>query len=198
MTGLTDERELMDRCAGGDRDAYARLYSGYLSALLKYIYLFTKSRELSEEIVQDVFVKIWEKKEGLLVVQGFQAYIFKIAKNHLLDHIRKEQSQSRFFSLTAPFSEACDEQADDDLIYGQYYQLAQDAINLLPEKRKQVFEMKTREELSLDEIADQLGISKSVVKKQLYAATGFVKDYLKRHGEITADMVIFMYFFLPI
>lgn len=198
MTGLTDERDLMDRCAGGDREAYASLYTGYLSALMKYVFLFTKSRELSEEIVQDVFVKIWEKKEGLLTVHSFQAYIFKTAKNQLLDHMRKEQSQSRFFTLSGPFEEACEEQADDNLIYGQYYQLAQDAINLLPEKRREVFELKTREELSLDEIAERLAISKSVVKKQLYAATGFVKDYLRKHGEITADVVIFMYFLLPI
>lgn len=198
MIGLTDERDLMDRCAGGDRDAYANLYTGYLSALMKYMFLFTKSRELSEEIVQDVFVKIWEKKEGLLTVHSFQAYIFKTAKNQLLDHMRKEQSQSRFFTLSGPFEEACEEQADDNLIYGQYYQLAQDAINLLPEKRKQVFELKTREELSLDEIAERLAISKSVVKKQLYAATGFVKDYLRKHGEITADVVILMYFLFPI
>ncbi|WP_254562233.1 RNA polymerase sigma factor [Dyadobacter diqingensis] len=198
MTGLTDERDLMDRCAGGDREAYANLYTAYLSALMKYMFLFTKSRELSEEIVQDVFVKIWEKKEGLLTVHSFQAYIFKTAKNQLLDHMRKEQSQSRFFTLSGPFEEACEEQADDNLIYGQYYQLAQDAINLLPEKRREVFELKTREELSLDEIAERLAISKSVVKKQLYAATGFVKDYLRKHGEITADVVIFMYFLLPI
>jgi len=188
----------MDRCANGDRQAYAQLYTGYLSPLIKYIFLFTRSRELSEEIVQDVFVKIWEKKEQLLTVQSFQPYIFKSAKNLLLDYMRREQSQSRFLTLSGPFSEACDEQADDELIYGQYYQLALDAINLLPEKRKQVFELKTREELSLDEIADRLGISKSVVKKQLYAATGFVKDYLRRHGEITADIAIFMFLFFLI
>jgi len=198
MTGLMDERGLMDRCANGDRQAYAQLYTGYLSPLIKYIFLFTRSRELSEEIVQDVFVKIWEKKEQLLTVQSFQPYIFKSAKNLLLDYMRREQSQSRFLTLSGPFSEACDEQADDELIYGQYYQLALDAINLLPEKRKQVFELKTREELSLDEIADRLGISKSVVKKQLYAATGFVKDYLRRHGEITADIAIFMFLFFLI
>jgi RNA polymerase sigma-70 factor (family 1) len=198
MTGLTDERELMDRCAGGEREAYARLYTGYLSALVKYIFLFTKSRELSEEIVQDVFVRIWEKKELLLTVNSFQAYSFKIAKNQLLDHLRKEQSQSRFFTMTGPFEEACEEQTDDNLIYGQYYQIAQDAINMLPEKRKQVFELKTREELSLDEIAERLAISKSVVKKQLYAATGFVKAYLRKHAEMTTDVVIFMYCLLSI
>lgn len=194
MTELTEERELLERCAGGDREAFASLYTCYLSSLIRYMFLFTRSKELSEEIVQDVFVKIWERKEALLYVQSFQPYIFKTAKNLLMDHLRREQTESRFRNLSGPFSEESAEQTDSELIYGQYFQLAQDAISQLPEKRKQIFELKTKEELSLDEIAEKLSISKSVVKKQLYAATSFVKDYLRKHGEMTTDMLIFMYF----
>ena len=195
---MNEERGLLDRCAGGDRAAFAALYTFYLPALVKYIYLFTKSSELSEEIVQDVFVKIWEKKENLVTVQSFQAYSFKSAKNALLDHFRKEQTESNYFSRNIPFSEESEEQTDGNLIYGQYYQLAQEAINRLPEKRRQIFELKTIDDLSLDEIADQLAISKSVVKKQLYAATDFVKEYLRKHGEMITSMAIFTYSFFPI
>lgn len=195
---MIGEREILDRCAGGDRDAFAILYKFYLSALTRYIFLFTRSTELSEEIVQDVFVRIWEKKETLIAVNSFQAYIFKAAKNLLLDHLRKEQTISRFEILRTPFTEECVEQTDDNLIYGQYFAIAQEAISQLPEKRKQIFELKTRDELSLDEIADQLAISKSVVKKQLYAATSFVKDYLRKHGEMITSTVIFTYSFFPL
>ncbi|WP_215240528.1 RNA polymerase sigma factor [Dyadobacter helix] len=193
MTELNEEREILDRCAGGDRTAYSTLYKIYLSDLMRYVFLFTRSKELSEEIVQDVFVKIWEKKENLLTVHAFQPYIYKSAKNLLMDHLRREQALTRFHSLAGPFSEESEEQTDGNLIYGQYYQLAQDAINLLPEKRRQIFELRTANDLSLDEIAEKLAISKSVVKKQLYAATGFVKEYLRKHGEMMADMVIFIY-----
>lgn len=193
MTDFAEERELLERCSEGDRGAFARLYTSHLTALIRYVFLFTKSRELSEEIVQDVFVKIWEKKESLLYVQSFQSYIFKMAKNLLMDHLRKTKTENRYWSLSGPFSEESETQTDHELIYGQYFQLAQDAISQLPEKRKEIFELKTKEELSLDEIAARLAISKPVVKKQLYAAISFVKAYLRKHGEITTDMVIFMY-----
>lgn len=195
---MIEERDILDRCAGGDREAFAILYKLHLSALTRYIYLFTRSTELSEEIVQDVFVRIWEKKETLIAVHSFQAYLFKAAKNLLLDHLRKEQTISRFQNLNTPFADECTEQTDDNLIYGQYFAIAQEAISQLPEKRKQIFVLKTRDELSLDEIAEQLAISKSVVKKQLYAATYFVKEYLRKHGEMITSMVIFTYTFFPL
>ncbi|NIJ54399.1 RNA polymerase sigma factor [Dyadobacter arcticus] len=198
MREFSDERVLLDRCASGDRGAYTALYKSYISGLLKYIYLFTKSHDLSEEIVQDAFVKIWDHRDGLKDVQLFEPYLFKTAKNLLLDHLRKEKIQQKYHSLTSPFSEESEDYADSEVIYGQCYQLAENAINMLPEKRKQIFELKMKEEFSLDEIAARLGISKSVVKKQLYAANSFVREYLRRHGEITANLLIFMYLILPI
>lgn len=198
MTELMDEREMLDRCAAGERQPYACLYNLYLEELYRYVYLFTKSRELSEEIVQDVFVKVWEKKEGLAMVGMFKAYVFKMARNQVMDHYRRQQAEFRFQTLSAPFTEESNDQTDSDLIYGQYYQIAQEAINRLPEKRKEIFELKTTTELSLDEIATKLNISKSVVKKQLYAATDFVKRYLRQHGEVITDMVIILFSFFNI
>lgn len=198
MTELMDEREMLDRCAAGERQAYACLYNLYLEELYRYVYLFTKSRELSEEIVQDVFVKVWEMKEGLAMVGMFKAYVFKMARNQVMDHYRRQQAEFRFQTLSAPFTEESNDQTDSDLIYGQYYQIAQEAINRLPEKRKEIFELKTTTELSLDEIATKLNISKSVVKKQLYAATDFVKRYLRQHGEVITDMVIILFSFFNI
>lgn len=193
-----DEREMLDRCAAGERQAYARLYNLYLEEIYRYVYLFTKSRELSEEITQDVFVKVWEKKEGLASVGMFKGYVFKMARNLVMDHYRRQQAEHRFQTLSSPFTEESDEQTDAELIYGQYYEIAQEAIKQLPEKRKEIFELKTTTELSLDEIAAKLNISKSVVKKQLYAATGFVKQYLRQHGEVIADMVIVLFTFFQI
>jgi RNA polymerase sigma-70 factor (ECF subfamily) len=68
--------------------------------------------------------------------------------------------------------------------------MAQHAIDLLPEKRKQIFKLRLNDDLTLDEIALKLHISKSVVKKQLYAGVSFVRKYLYKHGEIIA---VFLY-----
>jgi len=177
-----DEPDLLERIASGDRKAYSILYNQYLSGLYRYIYLFSKSKETSEEIVQEIFVMIWEKRETLTSINSFKSYLYRSAKNLLLDEIRKNQVKAKAAVILKPQTEESHEKADERLIYDEYYKIAEKAIELLPEKRKRIFLLRTREELSLDEIAEQLAISKSVVKKQLYAGISFVRKYMQQHG----------------
>ena len=177
-----DEPDLLERIASGDRKAYSILYNQYLGGLSRYIYLFSKSKETSEEIVQDIFIMIWEKRETLTSINSFKSYLYRSAKNLLLDEIRKNQVKAKAAVILKPQTEESHEKADERLIYDEYYKIAEKAIELLPEKRKRIFLLRTREELSLDEIAEQLAISKSVVKKQLYAGISFVRKYMQQHG----------------
>ncbi len=181
MDPYFDEADVVKKIISGDRKAFALLYNQYLSELYNYIYLFTKSRMASEEIVQDVFIKIWERRESLANVISFKSYLYKSAKNLLLDEIRRNAVKAKAFVALMPDSEDSSERTDDRIIYSQHYKIAEEAISMLPEKRKAIFLMRTREELSLDEIAQKLGISKSVVKKQLYAGISFVRQYMHKN-----------------
>lgn len=193
MIDPEEEKALLVSCSKGDRQAYTLLYTRYVSLLCRYLFLFTRSKEDSEEIVQDVFVKIWERKEKLVTVQSFRPYVFKMAKNQLLDLIRRKETETKMLDYLRPVTEESGEYSD--AIYNQYHQIAHEAKSLLPQKRKRIFEMKTEEGLSLDEIAESLSISKTVVKKQLYTATDFVREYLRKHAEMTTELVIFLYVF---
>lgn len=192
MTESNEEKLLLARCSQGDRDSFAILYTRYLTPLCRYLYLFTRSKEESEEIVQDVFVRIWKEKANLATVQSFQPYLFKAAKNRLLDQLRRKESEMKIIDSIRPLTEESREYSDSELIYTQYHQIAENAKDRLSQKRKQIFEMSFEEDLSLDEIALRLAISKSVVKKQLYAATDFIREYLRKHAEITTELVIFL------
>lgn len=194
MIDQEEEQALLKSCSKGNRGAYALLYTHYMSPLFRYLFLFTRSKEYSEEIVQDVFVKIWEKKEHLAKVQAFRPYVFKMAKNHLIDQMRKANSESRLMDQLRPSTEDSGAYSDSEAIYNQYYQIALEAKELLPPKRKRIFEMSAEDGLSLDEIAERLEISKTVVKKQLYTATDFIREYLRKHAEMTLDLVIFLSF----
>lgn len=190
---LEKEKSLMLACAAGDRHSYNLLYRRHIQEVLRYVYLFTKSWDESEELVQELFIKIWEKRESLSYVDSFRAYTYRMAKNKVIDRVRHQKVRGRFEEEL----EECvgDQQSDFDLIYNQYYDLAQRAIALLPEKRRVIFDLKTEKDLSLDEIAERLSISKSVVKKQWYAGSQFVREYLKKHGDIVADLCLLIYFF---
>jgi len=188
---LQADDELIKRISENDRDAYSALYTKHLSNLYRYIYLICKSKEVSEEIVQEVFLKIWENRGSLTNVNSFKGFLYKCAKNLLLDYIRKQQSEAKLYNQFSLVSEENQLSSDHKLIYNQYYTMIQQAINSLPQKRKKIVEMRTQEDLSLDEIADRLAISKSVVKKQLYLGMGFVRNYM--HSQVDFILVFAAY-----
>jgi RNA polymerase sigma-70 factor (ECF subfamily) len=189
-----DECDLLKRIAGDDRKAFTLLYSLHLHDLYRYVYLFTKSNERSEEIVQAVFVKIWEHRDALVNVMNFKSYVYRSARNLLLDEVRRSQVKQKVLCALLPSNETSSEHSDSKIICEQYYQIAQDAISLLPKKRKLIVELRTRDELSLDEIAERLSISKSVVKKQLYAGMAFVREYFQKNAELTSVLLFFLSF----
>jgi len=186
MKHVLNETELIDLIANGDREAFAQLYKKYLNNIYRFIFCICNSRETSEEIVQELFVKIWVGRENLKNVASIKPYLYQSAKNLLLNHIKRSQVETKVFKLIDFNRRDAVNQADGELIYNEYYRMAQNAIELLPEKRKEIFKLRLNNDLSLDEISQQMQISKSVVKKQLYSGISFVRNYLQKHGEIGA------------
>lgn len=188
------ESELVNRISQGDRDAFAQLYRLYLNNLYRYIYSLCYVKETSEEIVQDVFFNIWKNRENLVNIISIKAYLYRSAKNQLFNQIQRSKVETRALEQIISKSSPVENYTDNLLIYGEYYQIAQNAIDLLPEKRKQIFKLRLNDNLSLDEIASKLSISKSVVKKQLYSGINFVRDYLYKHGELYSLLLSFFIF----
>lgn len=186
------DRMLMERVAAGDRVAFTALYTRHLDNLFGYVYLFTKSEEESEEVVQKVFVNIWEHRDSLIKVKSFKGFIFRCAKNRLIDLSRSERAKAKMVALLQPLSEESEERSDSHLIVNQYSHIIDTAIQLLPEKRKEIVKLRTQDDLSLDEIAEKLSISKFVVKKQLYAGLRFIRAYLEKFGELTPTILAVM------
>lgn len=84
--GLSNKPELLQKTVNGDWEAYTQLFNYYLPKLSQYIYPFTShSRQDTEEVIQEVFLKTWEKKESLVAIHCFDGYLFKMAKNKLVD-----------------------------------------------------------------------------------------------------------------
>lgn len=180
--------------AGGDRQAFSTLYSRYLGALFQYILLFTIEKDMAEEIVQDVFVRIWEKRASMVEVASFKAYLFRAAKNQLINYLKREQVRLRVTGEWEAAATAAVNPEDTQLQvdYRRVRDLLRRGIDGLPKRRREVFLLSTEEGLSLDEIAARLGISKNVVKKQLYEAYATVRDFLTEHGELSAYLILLL------
>jgi RNA polymerase sigma-70 factor (family 1) len=189
------ERELMQRCVEGDRQAFAILYSHYAPLLYKAVFPLTnKSKEDTEEIIQELFVKVWDRRDNMLAIQSFRPFIFRMARNRVIDWYRRNESKKNYCTF---YSENHRDEAaslTDNLLFEEYYAIAMEAIAKLPPRQKQIFNLRHTEDLSLSEIAGELRISLHAVKKQLYEATRFVREYLQKHGEWLVSIPFLLFF----
>ena len=192
IAAYNEGKVLLEKIAIGNRDAFAQFYKTHLNKLFRYVYLFTKSKEESEEILQEIFIKIWENREKLTNVDCADSYLLQIAKNRVIDKVRNQQFRQRVLSQIRRSKEVSNSSTADECAFREYYRVVQEAIEKLPPKRKLIFRLNTENGFSADEIARQLKISRSVVQKQLYSASHFVRKYLFEHAEVSFSFVFFL------
>jgi RNA polymerase sigma factor (sigma-70 family) len=192
--GLHNEKELLRQVSHGDREAFRILYTACYPHVQRYISLFEPAGKALDELTQDVFVRIWEKRVRLTEVESFKAYLFVLTRNVVFNFIRALKLRRKVRELDEAVVVG-DNELENELLFKQYYGMAVEAMNKLPPGRRKVLKMSIDEGLTVDEIAARLGITRSGVKKQLYAATAFVRQYLQEHGEIKLALIIFLSLF---
>jgi RNA polymerase sigma-70 factor (family 1) len=190
---LIDESQLLQQLADGSQEAFTSLFKHYQPKLYYYLLPFTEgSNHHPEEIIQDIFVTIWFKREAFIGIQSFEFYLYRMARNRLLDIYRGEISRQKNEALFVQRFDSQDNRTENEIKFKEYHAIALKAINLLPERRRQIFELSTQQDLSLDEIADQLDLSKDVIKKQLYLANRSIREYIRLHGGIPLSILLLL------
>ncbi|HVI48526.1 MAG TPA: RNA polymerase sigma-70 factor [Chitinophaga sp.] len=189
---MIDESLLLEQLAAGDRGAYTALYKYYQPRLFRYLMPFTGNTPgMAEEITQDIFVKVWFRRETFAGLQSFEFYLYRMARNRLIDIFRQEKKR-KLLDGELKELEQHDYDPEDELKYREYHQLARTAISLLPERRKQIFELSTQHDLSWAEIASHLNITTAVVKKQLHLASRFIRDYIRQYGDMAVAILVLL------
>ena len=176
--------------------AFTTLYTHYFPRLYRFVFFINQSHEDTEEVLQDVFLKIWDKKDSLLRIRSFEDYLFRMAKNKLFDLAKKNKAKVKMIHRLMPQQLQAANDATDDVTFKEYHRVAMEAITHLPERKRTVFLMSVEEEMSLDEIASELKISRSAVKKNLYGAVHSIKEHLRLHAEWTVGITIFPLLYL--
>ena len=190
-----DEKALLKKISEGDEAAFRKIYDAYYDHIYNAAYSFTKSPHLSEDIVQEVFCRVWHRRATLPDVEKFDAYLFIMARNHILTEIRNRLRQNAFVDyLRAHFTETSDSQFHD-LIAKESESLIRDAVEKLPPQQKTVFRLSREEDLSQDEIALRMNISKNTVRNHMNAALRFIRHYLYLSNRILKTL-LFQFFIL--
>lgn len=175
---LDNEKELVSQLKNGSKEAFGIVYGFYSNALYSKILKMTKDQTVSDDLLQEIFIKIWERRESINQSYSFKGWIYKIAENSIYDHYRKLSQDTKLRSqLIFTFSEIYD-QADDYLMDKERERLLNAAIAQLPPQRQMIFKLCKLEGKSYAEAADLLQISSSTVSGQLVKATKSVKDFV--------------------
>lgn len=194
-SALEGERDLLLRLKQGDHTSFDRLYYHYEPRLRLFLYPFIGTDPaLLDSMIQDAFVKVWQKREDLAGIEFFEFYLQRIGKNLLLDHWKLRAIRDRHEATLARHQPFTDDSTRDQLQLKEYMQIAQEAIARLPERRRAIFTLNVLEGFSLDEVAEALQVSKDVVKKQLVLAKSFIREYIGREGDLkqVAGLVVLL------
>jgi RNA polymerase sigma-70 factor, ECF subfamily len=183
---LTNEdQHLISGLKNGDRTIFEQIFRAYYPELCGFSLRYLSDPMVAEEVVQDLFCKLWFRREELIINTSLKSYLYKAAANHSINHIRHQDMQRKYFSYVG-FE--VDEMAgglhhDSD---GELSLLVQKALLELPEKRREIFEMSRFEGLKYHEIAEKLGINIKTVETQMTRALEFMRKYLKEFISVIA------------
>lgn len=165
--------------ASGNEAAFTQIFYHYTQQMYQYILNKTKSEDAAEEIVQEVFIKLWNKREELPLVENYKSYIFKMAANKMVDWLRKMASEERARKQLWQSIRHFTDDATDTIDFHQSQELINKAIDQLSPQRKKIFLLSREEGLSRAEIAKQLDLSVSTVNNHLNEAVRLVREYLQ-------------------
>ena len=188
-TNLSDEELLIKLTVSDDRTAFETLYLRYASPLFDYVHARADDRYTAQEIVQELFLGLWQKRKSLSV-QTCRAYLFCAAKNLIISHYRKEISREMRQKTWETGRSQIEEHTYQEAIAQDLRVRYQKGLKQLPEKCQRVFTL-SRDGLSNREVADQLNISEKTVEQHITKALRFLKVYLKEHLAYLAVLTTF-------
>jgi RNA polymerase sigma-70 factor (ECF subfamily) len=176
----TDE-ELFQRIKNDDAKALKILFERYFSALTRFACKFVNDANLAEEIVSDVFLNIWLKKEKIEIKINLRTYVYTAVRNHSLNHLKKNNIHLEDIETVVKENKTSDLNADKFITYEEFQDDIDALLQHLPEKRQIIFRMNRIDGLRYKEIAEILSISIHTVQNQMVAAIKFLTDQHLRY-----------------
>ena len=170
--------KLVKKLKEGDVDAFNQLFYAYSSRLYHFAFGYLKSKEKAEEMVQEIFLKIWDNRGNIKEEFQFRSYLFSIAFNYIKKQFRTKALINRYIDYTvahSPDDEYIEEEIDYSSLRTKVFQL----VGQMPEKRREVFIKSRFEGKSAATIAGEMDLSQSTVENHLNLALRFLKQHLK-------------------
>ena len=175
---LTEDKLLFEKIAQKNRLAFDTLFRKYYTRLCRFALSYLKEKELAEECVQEVFIKIWEQADRFNIEGTVLSYLFAATKNTSLNLIKKINTRQKY-EIEYEVQKSDTDSGLTEIENEKFTVVMLEAINQLPEKCRNIFELSKNDGLTYDEIADYLKISKKTVENQMGIAFKKLREMLR-------------------
>ncbi len=185
------EQTLIHEMMNGSQKAFDSIYKMYAKRLYAFCLQYTKIPEDAEEIVEDVFVKLWTNKDTIRQEETLRSLLFTMAKNKLINAYRSRLNSPSYENYVAYSSEMSEDSASDHLEYEEFLQQLNNALKKLPKTQQNVIKLSKFQQLSNKEIAERLSLSEQTVKNQMSLGLKLLREELKN-----ASIAIYLLFLI--
>jgi len=181
LTTNTDikDQTLVIQLKDGSQLAFKQLFDRYTPRIYRFAISYLKSDADAEELVQDVFLKLWEKRETLDESQNIRAYIFKIAINSIYNLSKRKNYRQVYNEFVKNNFTQGNEFTWNEVVYNELVDSLNLHIDKMPAQRRDIFLMSRKDGLSNQEIAKNLNISLRTVENQIYRSVSYLREQLK-------------------
>jgi len=180
---VPNEKELLCRIAAGDETAFRTIYDTYRRKIYAYTLRLTESEAIADDIIQDVFMKVWLNRQSLETILNFNAWLHTIARNHIMD-VMKALAKARLSQQQwAQAGTANGNNVEETLADKENQRLLQEALNRLSPQQLLIYQLTRQHGSKHADIASQLNISRHTVKTHLVVALRSIRNYLRLHSD---------------
>jgi RNA polymerase sigma-70 factor (ECF subfamily) len=178
------DTEWLQELARGSADAFRSIYEAYQQPLFSFAFYLTKSKDIAEEVLQEVFIKLWEKREQFQPDILLLPYLKKMSQNLVLDLFRKANRDRSYQRHLYEEMIKASRQSVDVFWEKELSRIYADAIRQLPPQQKLIYSLHRDQDLSYQEIAIQLGLSRNTVRNHMMTAIGAIRHYVENRTDL--------------
>lgn len=185
-----DERMLLTRLKSGEKLAFEILYDRYRSQITRNLLRLVKCEELAEDILQNLFIKVWDIRASLDEQKSFRSYLFRISENMVMDYYRRSSIDKKIRERLVQSGTDIYSHIEESIFTKEDQEILYAAIEMLPPKRKEVFLLCKLDGKSYKEVSKLLGISHSTINDHLYKAHLFLKKHFKPESDNMSLLIV--------
>ncbi|MFC4872123.1 RNA polymerase sigma factor [Negadavirga shengliensis] len=184
------EKDLVIRLKAGDEKSFALLYDAYKGKLYGNLLRLVKDEEIARELMQDVFVKLWQKRDELDPEKSIGAFLFRVAENKAIDFFRKAARDRKLEAMLVAVATEHYSHIEEGIYQKETMASLEQAIKKLPPQRQRIFRLIKLEGKTYDEVGQLLGLTRSTINDHIVKATRSVKEQLFLSGDFVKGLVV--------